>query len=62
MQNLSNLGTTNFDPETLNVPVHGQAPMTHKIVGRKRETAQLAPLNHAAYTGGKGNNSQTSNY
>jgi len=41
-----------FDPGSLNV-VPSQAPLTHKIVGRKRETAQLAPLNHAAYTGQK---------
>lgn len=49
MQGLSNLAG-DFDPNQLSVP--GQAPLTHKIVGRKRETAQLAPLNHAAYTGG----------
>ena len=60
MQGLTNL-TSDFDPGVLNVPVHSQAPLTHKIVGRKRETAQLAPLNHAAYTGQKAG-SQTSNY
>lgn len=54
MNGLSNLNVNDFDPQNL------PAPGTQKIVGRKRETAQLAPLNHAAFAGKNG--SQMSNY